>query len=121
MIFSRSQALPGTLPDLTVELVPATDGISRLSDPTGAYNPNPGIELPAPYNLRTISKTDSSMTIGWDYLEQGQTGFFVYKFTAGAWNLIGDVGPSIRRWTSDNLAAETNHGFQIRAYHDDEV
>jgi hypothetical protein len=71
---------------------------------------------PSPSNLRTTSASSSIINLAWVDNSTNETGFRIFrKAGAGAWLLLGTVGPNIKTF-SDTTATNNNASMTYQYY-----
>lgn len=74
--------------------------------------------IPVPTNLREVTKTSSTITLGWDYANESEIDrFIIYRSSTlnGEYVSVGTVNASQREFRNVGLSASTTYYYKLRA------
>ena len=70
----------------------------------------------APSSMSATALSSSSIKLTWTDSSNNETGFYLYRTTGGAWELLARLGANTTSHTDTGLRAKTNYYYSVLSY-----
>ena len=78
-------------------------------------------EVNAPENLEANTTSENEIVLTWQDKSDNEVGFWLFRNTAGNWDIIGDLDADSDTYTDKKLQPNTTYYYAVYAYKDDNV
>ena len=110
--FSLYSSVGGTdLENVDYTLVPRISSDQKMSDPSGVG----GVYVAPVVNFRSSAVAANSITLGWDKLTVGHSGFEIQYIVDGIYVHLAEPNETIREYQHTGLSPSTDYYYRICA------
>ena len=99
------------IPNVDYTLTPRVDGTQLMSDPTGVG----GVYVVPPTNFRATSVTSNSISLAWDKVTVGHSGFKLDVLVNGVYVPLATLNATARSYQHSNLQFVATYMYRLSA------